>query len=250
MSKVIKARFVISKARETAIPEDAPKHPEGESACLSTDTTDAIYQETKAMLEDLIAQAQSKADYILLKAREEAQELRERAAEEVQALKDSAWQEGYARGQNDARENSEKEFNELYGRVLSLMDGIRRDSEQLLIKHEQDIIEIILAVIEKVLGTVVEAKPEIIVSIVRNLLEQVREAEKITVRVNPVHIPYLSGYEEVFKELNTENLQIVEDPAIGPGDCLISTENGFLDSRIDEQMRVLRQALQEVVDYA
>jgi len=261
LSKIIKARFVINenKAYLSSVTEPQKTttaqvrqiaHYEREDNHLTQEAADALYHETKVMLEELVAQAQIKADDIILKAKEEAQILVETAAQESQVIRDDAYREGYAEGEKQGLEKVESEIKPLYRQVLSLIEEINRDKENLYKKREKDVVELVLAITEKVLGTVVEAKPEIICHIVKNSLEQVRDAEKIIVKVNPIHIPYLSGYEELFKDIYTEKLQIVDDPAIEQGDCQIVTENGFLDSIIEEQIVLLRQALLEVVEHA
>ena len=242
MSKIIKSRFVITGGRDVLFANN-------ENNQLTRDISEELYLETKVMLEEMVAQAQAKADQIILQAREEAQKLTEQAELDSQAIKDDAYREGYAEGEKLGLENSENKFKPLYPQVLSLIEEIARQKDCLFREREKDLIELTLTITEKILGTITEVKPEIICHIVKKSLEHVREAEKITVKVNPVHIPYLNGCSELIKDMNSEKLLITEDSAIKPGDCQIISEDGFLDLLIDEQLAVLKQALQEVIGH-
>ena len=244
MSKIIKSRFVVN-GDKNVLSFNRPM-----ANKLTKETSEELYQETKAMLEEMVAQAQARADNIMLMAKENAQKLMEQAEQESQAIKDSAFQEGYAEGLRTGLENGENQVKPLYPQVLSLIEEIAGQKDSLIKEQEKNLIELTLAITEKLLGTIIEAKPEIICHIVKNSLELVRETERITVKVNPIHIPYLSGCPELIKDVNKEKLQIVEDSAIRPGDCQIATENGFLDLMIDEQLAVLKEALLEVVEHA
>jgi flagellar assembly protein FliH len=215
---------------------------------LTKETVDVIYNETKVMLEELVARAQQKADDILLKAKEEAHSLIEKSLQDYQVVKDKAYKEGYDQGYEKGLEEAEAEIKKLGRETASLIASLKRQKEDLYRKQEKDVVELVIALTEKILGTVIETRPEVICQVIKNTLEHVRDAEKITVKVNPIHIPYLSGFEEQFKDVCPEKFKIAEDPNIKPGDCQVVTENGYLDSMLEEQLIQLKKALLEVVD--
>lgn len=222
----------------------------GEAECLTQETADALYIETKVMLEELISQAQCKADEIILKAKEEAQRIMEQANRESQITKDTAYQEGYEQGVKKGLTQTAEEMKDKYEALLTLFNDFKLQKEEYLIKQEKEIVELVVALTEKIIGTIVDLQPEVISHIIKNTLEHVNGAQRITIKVNPIHIPYLSGYQEMFINNGPENIQILEDSNIKPGNCRIITENGFVDSLLEVQLRELKQALLEVVDHA
>lgn len=246
MSKIIKARFIVNDNRKSI-----PKREENaKSESFNQETADALYLETKAMLEELVGQAQKKADEIILKAREEAQAEVEHSRQESTRIKDAAYKEGYDQGYQTGLAEASNSLQNLYGDVVSLISSLQKEKEEFLRKQEVEMIELVVALAEKLIGTVFETRPEVISHVVKNTLEHVKDAQRVTVRVNPIHIPYLSGSEEITKDTTIEKLNITEDPTIKPGDCQVVTENGFLDSILEEQLVGIRQALLEVVDHA
>jgi flagellar assembly protein FliH len=216
---------------------------------ITQETADSLYCETKVMLEELITKAQQKADDIMLKAKEEAQETIEQTQSKCQSIKEEAYNEGYDQGYQKGTELSSKDISDQYKGLLSLINEFNEKRENFFKKQEREMVEIVIALTEKILGTIIDARPEVVSRIIINTLEHVKGAQKVTIKVNPIHIPYLSDYNDVFKDYNPENIQIAEDPNIKPGDCQVITENGFVDSLLEEQLQELKQVLLEVVDH-
>lgn len=252
MAKIIKSCLVVEKkvnknsngAAKQVHTTQANEYEDAES--LTQETADALYIETKIMLEELISQAQCRADEIILKAKEEAQRIVEQANQD----KDLSRQEGYEQGVKKGLAQTAEEMKDKYEALLSLFKDFEVQKKEYLIKQEKDIVELVVALTEKIIGTIVDLQPEVIRHIIKNTLEHVNGAQKITIKVNPIHIPYLSGYNEIFMDNGQENMQIIEDSNIKPGNCRIVTENGFVDSLLEVQLRELKQALMEVVDHA
>lgn len=258
MSKVIKACFVINDTRpnrpelnhksspETAIPCNAPQ----DEGHLTREMAEAIYIDTKNKIEELIHEAQKRADNLILQARAQSQEEIERGQLESEGIRAEAYKDGFELGYQEGFAKAEGEIKVLGSQAAELFRRIQTDKDEYLRNQEEGIVDIIMILTEKILGTTVELKPEIIKHIVRKTLEEVKDSEKIHLRINPVHLPYISVYNDHFNDNLTDKLQVIEDPSIKPGDCLIVTENGFVESRMDEQMVLLKQALLEVTGHA
>lgn len=210
---------------------------------LSQETANKIYFETKQMMEEVLAEAKRKADEIIKNAQHKAEETLAATAKEKESLEETAYQQGFERGYQDGQEQGEKSKKDQYPQFLNLLQQLREEKEDYLKDNEKNMVELVMLIAQKVLNTVVEAKPEVIHSIVQNCVEKVMDAERITVRLNPQHIPYLSVYRDKYPD----NMTIEEDQNIPYGGCMVITENGFIESSIDEQMELLRADLQEVV---
>lgn len=254
MSKVIKACFVINDNRKihtNAVPESNHlEHSEREEA-FSREMAASIYQETKQMVEEMVIQAQNKADQTIIMAREEAEKIRETSRRESQVAKEAACREGFEQGYREGLKKGDEEIKARYAQVESLLKQLKIERDSKLVEQEKDIIALVMAICRKILATVLEMRPEAIRQVIVNSLEQVKDAEKIIVRVNPIHLPYLSGYEDDLKEqYATGGFQIIEDPGILPGDCVVYTESGFVESRMEEQLEIIKAVLMEELGHA
>ncbi|MBZ4653164.1 MAG: fliH [Peptococcaceae bacterium] len=234
MSKIIKANFVKNELR-TRLPvannEDIP---------LTRDTAQAIYLETKVMIEELIAEAQQKADEITLKSRSQAQMILETAHQESQDIKNRAYEEGYRLGYEKGLAEARHEIKELHGHAQELIGALQQEKLNMLKAYESELLDLVMLITEKILGVIVEVKPEIINGVISRTLSQTAENGKIMVKVNPFHIPYLNISRE------HDNVVIQEDVSVKPGGCVIISENGIIDAQLEGQIALLKQALRDV----
>lgn len=259
MSRVIKAYLVVNDTKKQLLrtsdktewkkevhEQEQAKEQEG----LTKEKADLIYQETKTAIEEMMASAHQEADSQLMRAKEKAQLILEECQKEIATLEEQHRQLGFKEGYTEGKKEADKEFNEAYEKIKELIKGICNEREKIQKRYERDIVELIMLMTEKVIGSVIEIKPEIINQIINNSLEKVKESETIVVRLNPIHIPYLNIDSEQCLDRFQGRLQIVEDIEIEPGDCQVITDTGFLDSRINEQITLLKQSMLEVIDNA
>lgn len=254
MSKIIKARFVLTENNLTQ-PKNHTfvKHSEIESIPdhngLSLQTAEEIYTETKLMMEEIVNEAQREADNILLIAKAQAQKLLEDAETEAAKLKEKAAKDGYEQGAVKGKEESKKKNDAILDQTGKLLSKIDKDRASLSKEYEDVILELIFSLTRKIIGSALDIRPEIISDIIKNVLNESKEAERIVIKVNPVHLPYL-GNDVARVTENKESIQFLEDASLKPGDFILLTETGFVEYKIDEQLNILKASLLDVTNDA
>lgn len=257
MSKIIKAQFVVKTnfiSKLNSEDEEKVVHIEQKAIedkeMLSRNETDNIYQETKAIIEELMSQAQKKADKIILQAKEKAFSIDEQSKLEAERIKNEAYNEGYALGYEAGEKKANLELESKYAQVMSLVESIRLEKEEHIKENKKDIIELIFTLLEKVIDTIVDVKPEIINNLIEKIIEHVQESEKITIKINPIHVPYLDNSIKKIQNSCIDQVKVIEDESLKIGDCLILTETGSVESIIEKQIDLLKDALLEEVTNA
>ncbi|MDD2212093.1 MAG: FliH/SctL family protein [Clostridia bacterium] len=251
MSKVIKACFVKDGEKKDFESKNAfavISH-RGSQGEFTKETAYTIYQETKMMIEELISEAEKKAKMIISEAEKKAKTIINKNQIEYEEVKKIAYEEGIKSGYQEGMGKAEKEIKNLAQETKVLAQNLGTFKGKYLRDNEEEIIDLILLISQKIINTVIELKPEIICSIVKNVLAEVGDAEKLMIKVNPVHLPYLDVYNEQFKEINMSKLRFEGDLEVEPGECILVTENGFIDVKIDEQLLLLKKALKEENNY-
>jgi flagellar assembly protein FliH len=216
---------------------------------FTRETANNIYLETKIMIEELISEAQKKAEGIIVEAEAKAGEIIEKSNTESEKIKNDAYLRGLNEGKNEGTKKGEEEIITRVKETKLLISELTKAKNDYIKSSAKDILDLVMIISEKLLKTTIETKPEVISNIVKGVLEQVSDAEQITLKVNPVHIPYLDTNDEKFNELSIEKIEIKEDPNIKPGGCIVVTDNGFIDAQIDEQLILLKNALREEIEY-
>jgi len=258
LSKVIKARFVIEGKSEKLFHNSSPAVmnngslavQETQNDIFTRETAEQIYNETKQMIEELMEAAQQQAGEILLQAKSQAQDLVEKSQREIELLKDQAYQAGFEQGYQEGLHKAEEAAASLRQQAGQIIESLLKEREQAWKKYEKDIIELVILLTEKVIGTVAENKPEAIKNLVKKVLKETGEAEKLTVKVNPVHIPFLTVADIQPKDKPGSKIMILEEPSLQPGECIVVSENGSVEARISEQLDILKQTLLEVTGHA
>jgi flagellar biosynthesis/type III secretory pathway protein FliH len=168
----------------------------------------------------------------IVEAREEAKRLLTRAEQEATAILQTAEATARQMREDAYREGYETALTEWHALLLAARE--RRD--QALVTAEQDLLRLAVKIAAKIVGREIKRERTTIVDIVANALRQARGNEMVTVRVNPADIRLERAGREHF-------LDIVADPHVGAGGCIIESESGAIDAQLETQFRVLERAL-------
>lgn len=235
MSKIIKANFVKHESSTKICVSNNQDFP------LTKEAAQAIYLETKVMIEELLAEAQQKADDIMAKSKSQAQMILETAHQESENIKNKAFEEGYRLGYEKGLAESQRGMKELHEQARELIINLQQEKLNMLNIYDSELLNLVMLITEKILGVIVEVRPEIIKEVISHTLKQTVENGKIVVKVNPFHMPYLNI------PCERDNVVIQEDVGVKPGGCVIISENGIIDAQLEVQLALLRQALRDVV---
>lgn len=184
---------------------------------------------TRPVIKNQVLIARREAKQIIEQAEEYAQELRQRA--EVQSQK--KLKQAFEKGTEEAL--LEFEQNLLQAKEIR---------ERVLREIEKDVLKLAVRLAEKIVGREIDEDNETIKDIVSTALQNARQKERITIRVNPSDLQLVQKNSEQFKTTaQTKFIDFVADPRIEKGGCLIESEVGTVDARLETQFRVLERAL-------
>jgi flagellar assembly protein FliH len=125
--------------------------------------------------------------------------------------------------------------------MLKELEGLRRKAAG---EVESELVELALAVSRKIVQHEVGIAPEVVAGIVRQALNRVEQAARITIRLNPADVKLLS---EISPPLtagrpDAGRIALEADEGISRGGCLIETESGEVDARLERQFQVVEEA--------
>lgn len=158
-----------------------------------------------------VREAREEAERIISDAHAEAERIR---ADLERALREKA--------QEDARAELAAE------RV-----ALERARRAMLDDAEATVRTLALAVARRLVAEELETHPERIRSIVREASERVRRASRVRVRVSPADCAALGPLDA----------EIVEDPSVERGGCVVESDLGDVDARLEVRLEALARAL-------
>jgi flagellar biosynthesis/type III secretory pathway protein FliH len=182
-------------------------------------------------------------DEILAEARAEAERLRA-------AAKSDGFKEGHEEGLQTAREEVRIEmvpvFEELKNSIKTILDF----REQILLESEKEIFELALLFSKKVLHSELRLHPEVVLDVVRHALKRAVGWGEAIIRVNPEDLKFLEDHEIELNEVGegVSVARIDSNPTLSRGSCILESNFGEIDIRIDKQIEAVEKSLREALD--
>jgi len=176
-------------------------------------------------------------------ALEEAEQVRRNAAAESARILAEA-REKARLSESEARVRGYEEgHREWMQRLLELNAAQARQLEE----SRTQLLALSIKLAEKILGRELATRPDALGDLV---LEAMRglppQSGRVRIRVRPADLEALRAQRPRFAEsIGHDEIEWVEDSAIETGGCVIESEVGIVDARLETQLRVLEQLLLE-----
>jgi flagellar assembly protein FliH len=128
-------------------------------------------------------------------------------------------------------------------RVAHAVEVLRLQADRLAEQARADALEIGFFVARRVLQAELSTSPDALFSLVRSALQRAGESRKIQVRVHPQDAETLApALAKGALGVSTATMEIVRDATLSPGDCVIDTDFGKVDGRLDTRLDELHRA--------
>ncbi len=205
--------------------------------------------------ENMIQQAQQKADEILTQAKRISEQLLEERKQEELHFKAYCEQqvlEKRKEGYEDGFSKGESEGYEAYLDKLKEADNIivkaNHTYQKILSKAEPDIILLSIQIAEKIISTSLESGKENWISLVKAAINEVKDQDEIHLTVSPTWFEYLNDcFDELQTYMNQSQLFIHCDMDMKDHDCVIETPLGKIDASVDTQLSVIKSKLLDIL---
>jgi len=162
--------------------------------------------------------------------------------EQIETEKQKAYEDGYKKGLEEAQEKISGEIEEklkLLALSIQKVDKINEEFEEKILSIEKELISVALDIAKEVIQKEVsENSKEIAYSLAKALMDDIKEATKIQIKVNPKDAKYL-------KEQNLQNVEIIEDEAVKEGGVVIISDIGNIDAEILQRFKAIKEAVLE-----
>lgn len=158
-------------------------------------------------------------------------------------------QQAYAKGYRDGEAAGIKAEDERLESNLNHLDKLIAEIEEtrteVFRNAEKGIVNLAMAIAAKIIRHEISTKKEVIVRTVSAALKKPVDHENIKVRVNPSDYHFLKEQAFQFSNFvdNPGSVIFVEDESIERGGCMIETNLGDIDARIEKQLRAVEEAL-------
>ena len=114
-------------------------------------------------------------------------------------------------------------------------------------KFEEKILDVVMKALRQIMGEMDDK--ELVKKIVKKALNLARSQKQMVLRVAPSQAEYMRGeIDSILKDYPGINfVDVREDARLTEGDCIVDTDLGVIDGRIDTQLEVLRTTFKDLI---
>lgn len=163
----------------------------------------------------------------VVEAKEEAEAILERARIEAESLRDAARASAEENAQEAARAG-----------LAAAMVGVEAARREAIEEVRASVAELALALARRIVSDALAEDPSRIEGLVEDALSRVRRATRARVRVHP----------DDAARLGDLDFEVVADDTLEPGDCVVESDLGDVDARIETRLAALERALRDATD--
>lgn len=168
--------------------------------------------------------------------------------EKVSHLEQEAYEKGYVQGEKDGFELGEKKAIKIIENIEKLFDEINNLKYDILKQYERELLNLIFAIVEKIVHHEVRFDETTIKEAIFNALNLAAEKSIVTFNVNPEDYEYVEKLRpELFnqhKEL--KSIVVTCDASISRGGCFLQTPFGNVDATIESKLENIYQVLKDI----
>jgi len=181
------------------------------------------------------------ADAVLQKARLDAARIIADAEETRSLIEQAARESAVLNAEADTESSIAEQVRDLRTALVNTIDEVSSLGASVTAKAEHTLVELALQIAKKIVGREVTIDREIALTLVKVSLAKLHNRSIATVHLNPIDFAFVQTHRERLDFRGS--LELVEDRSISVGGCLIRTETGDIDARIESQFDEISHGL-------
>ena len=152
----------------------------------------------------------------------------------VEEARAAGYADGYAAGMAEARAQLEPAATALAAAVIAAAE----QGDEFLEEAERAAVGLALQLAGKIVGAAVDADPEAVLGVIAGALRRATARDHLVLEVNPADFELVHDLadELAARVGGVRRLDVVAERRVGRGGCVVRTEEGEIDARIEEQL--------------
>lgn len=192
--------------------------------------------------EQIIEKAQVEAERIIAIAEENAKAVKANADKErmwiIQSSSKEGFDKGYAEAQKQCQSEYEAKMQELQMMQMQMEEEVRQQKEEM----EPVLVETILELFSHMTHLLLEDKKDVILPVVNSAFEDIDISKNYLIKVCHEDAVFLKeNKDKIISSVADAEIEIIEDPLLKKGQCMIDTDFGVFDCGLDQQLEKLTE---------
>jgi flagellar assembly protein FliH len=177
---------------------------------------------------------------------EEAKKIIRAAKKQADNIEQTAYTRGFEQGEKDGLDFGQQKVAKVIEKIEAYFIELSKTKDMMAKTFEKDFLDIVFAISKKVIQTQVTLETEAVKTAVLEAIGAATEKSRLVVKINPEDDKFIKEIQmdamERFKQI--KKMDVVSDPGVKKGGCLIETPYGDVDATIDTKLHKIKTAIE------
>ena len=245
-SDVMQFKTISQIEAEKVLAGSNPEKPDGDSGFKSglpvTDLNELIQERHR--------EAEDKADRLIADAKEKAAKITRDAEIAADAARTSGYEEGKNQGYEDGMAAAEQDIRQKEAELVESARMQREEYASCLAAIEGRYVDIVISLVRKLTGVVMEDKEDLILYLIRMTAEELEPSKNYRIRVSSEDIYFVESHRTELADFigDEVSLEFMEEKGLEKGQCIIETDSQMVDCGFQTQLDMLIRDLKMLVN--
>jgi len=154
--------------------------------------------------------------------------------------------EAYEKGKEEGA-SAEEKISEKVAQLAGIIESLKEARQTLLKEAETVVVDMSLAIARKFVDTAAVVNSDLIKKTIKAAVKMVTEKDKVVIRINPEDHEEVRAHQDdiIFIGNGIGKLEIRPDKKVERGGCVVETEAGNIDARIESRFSEIEKALKQ-----
>ena len=173
----------------------------------------------------------------------------EEIKQKVSDVEKQAYIQGFDKGEKAGMESGENKFKPVLNNFRQAFLELEKVRKEIYLNAEKKTAELALAIAKKIVCHEIATNKEVVLNVVKEAVKKVVNHGRIMIKISPSDLQFIKNSDHGFLNFvdNIENITFEEDKTISNGGCVIETNFGDIDARIERQFQVVEEAFKSEI---
>lgn len=165
-------------------------------------------------------------------------------------IEKQAYQRGFDEGHKAGIESRSQEIEPVLKSLHQAFVQLQNLRTEIYNTIEKEVVKLALAIARKVVCQEVKTNKEVVLCVAKEALSKIDVPGEIKVKLNPSDLQFIKETKDQLSNFlhNIENVTFEAEESISSGGCVIETNLGEIDARIEKQFNVVEEIFQSEMD--
>ena len=176
--------------------------------------------------------------------REEKQASTKGFKDRVSEIERDAYEKGFSQGHKDGLELGKKRLAESAKRLETVIKGLSELKMRLYREAEEEILRLAIEIAKKIVHKELSIDSNAVLGTIRKAMEFLNGRTSIRILLNPADMDKVEeALPQIKAEKKLDGIELVPDPTVGRGGCILETGFGNINATIEDQLAAIADEL-------